>query len=283
MENDMISTFDDFTKSCKAVKYSEGGHYLAIGFVNQIHIVCPYRLTTKKILSGHSGHITHFKWKDRDRYLLSFCSNSTALVWDSHNDWKTVAEHYFTSKTHKFLSVDYDPEFDLLVCCCTDYSVKIFKNKGSDIFHTYDTDDTIFTCVLISKRFKVCFFGCEDGSVRVYLWPFIRIGRSKFEFMHIAVHQEKVTDMKLAYNHEHLITASSDGSIFFLGVSEVQKGKDMNVGDILASLNPQDENEEDDDDIGKISNTFNLNEFALLSSKIEEVRRKFIRGFLIFF
>lgn len=69
---------------------------------------------------------------------------------------------------------------------------------------------------MISKKFKVCFFGTKDGSLKVFLWPFISIGRSKYEFVHLAVHQSEITDIKIGYNFEHLITSGADGSVFLM-------------------------------------------------------------------
>lgn len=275
LENDLETAYKNFTKSCKAVKYSEGGHYLAIGIVNQIHIVCPYRLEKFKILTGHPGSVWKLRWKNRDKHLLSLCSNSAVFVWEANNDWNQLFDHFIRNKSQKYLDVDYDPELDLLVCCCSDRSVKFFRNKGSELFIDYKTEGQIYTSLLISKRFRVCFFGCDDGSLKIFLWPFIRIGRSKFEYMHIAVHQESITDIKVAYNQEHLITSSSDGSVFFLGIKEIAKGKDITVGDILTTIN---EKEEGNDNLAKISNTFNLNEFAMLSSKMESAMQEKIKS-----
>jgi WD40 repeat protein len=132
LEQDLEQCYENFQKPCKALKYSEGGQYLAIGFVNQVHIVCPYRLKTIKMRSGHGGNIHSLIWKDRDRYLLSCCSNSIVFVWDSYNDFGQVLEHFIANKTNHYYSVDYDPELDILVCCCDDGTVKFFRNKGAE-------------------------------------------------------------------------------------------------------------------------------------------------------
>jgi WD40 repeat protein len=132
LENDLEPCYENFSKSCKAVKYSEGGQYLAIGFVNQVHVICPFRLKTVKMLGGHSGNIKKLLWKERDRYLVSMCQNSTVFVWDSYNNWNLIVEQYIANKNHQYLSVDYDSELDILVCCCSDSTVKFFRNKGSE-------------------------------------------------------------------------------------------------------------------------------------------------------
>ena len=82
------------------------------------------------MLSGHSGNIKTLTWKDRDRYLMSLCQNSTVCVFDAYNGWNCVVEHYISNKNNSYLSVDYDPELDILACCCSDSSVKFFRNKG---------------------------------------------------------------------------------------------------------------------------------------------------------
>lgn len=224
--------------------------------------------------SGHGGNIHSLIWKDRDRYLLSCCSNSIVFVWDSYNDFGQVLEHFIANKTNHYYSVDYDPELDILVCCCDDGTVKFFRNKGAEQFINYETEGSHFTKVLISKKFKVCFFGTKDGSLKIFLWPFISIGRSKYEFVHLAVHQSEITDIKIGYNFEHLITSGADGSVFLMQINELSKGKNFNPGDMMASLVDKEETEE----IGKISNCFNLNEFSLLSSKIESAMQEKVKS-----
>ena len=82
--------------------------------------------------SGHGGNIVSLMWKERDRYLLSCCSNSIVFVWDTYNDFSQVLEHFIANKSQHYYSVDYDPELDILVCCCDDGSVKFFRNKGAE-------------------------------------------------------------------------------------------------------------------------------------------------------
>jgi len=269
LENDLKIAYESYSKSCKAIKYSEGGHLMAVGFASQIHIISPYRLKTVKVLPpNHSGQIIQFSWLERDRYLLSLCSNSSVIVWDTRT-WDIYAEHYMPNKLYHYISVEYDVEFDILVCCSSDKTVRFYKSRGTEKSLTYKTepDPTLFTKVLISKKYKVCFFGCADGSVKVFLWPFLKFGSSKFEYIYLGIHQSSITDMKLSYNLEHLITASEDGSIYFLKITEIQKGKDVSSLDPFTNINEQKVNKA----IGKLSNTFNLNEFALLSSDMEQV------------
>ena len=205
---------------------------------------------------------------------MSLCQNSTVCVFDAYNGWNCVVEHYISNKNNSYLSVDYDPELDILACCCSDSSVKFFRNKGVEQFINYETEGVQFSTILIDKRYKVCFFGCKDGSVKIFLWPFISIGRSKYEYMHLAVHQSDILDMKIAYNNEHLITCGADGSVYFLNISEVKNGKSQQLGNLMATLVDKDDGE----DLGKISNTFNLNGFALLSNKVEYAMQEKVKS-----
>lgn len=269
LENGLKEVYEVYTKSCKAIKYSDSGHLFAVGFINQIHIISPYRLKTEQVLPQlHSGSIIQLKWCERDKYLMSLCSNSSIIVWDTYT-WEHYFQHYTTEKSYSYIHVDYDVEFDILVCCCSDNTVRFFKNKGQDKSITYriDPDPIKFTQVLISKHYKVCFFGCEDGSVKVFLWPFIKQGGSKFEHIFLPVHQLAITDMKISFNLEHLITSSEDGSIYFLKINEIKKGKDVTTLDPLMGLGDQKVNKA----ISKLSNTYNMNEFAMLSSEMEMV------------
>ena len=58
LENELPIAYESYTKSCKAIKYSESGHLLAVGFDQQVHIVSPYRLKTVKVIQdAQPGHV----------------------------------------------------------------------------------------------------------------------------------------------------------------------------------------------------------------------------------
>jgi hypothetical protein len=70
-----------------------------------------------------------------------------------------------------------------------------------------------------------------------------------------------------------LVSASSDGSIFFSKIKEFVSGEDVSSVDFLAALSHQ----KDNDLLGRISNTFNFSEFCLLSSYDQEERRNAVK------
>ena len=72
--------------------------------------------------------------------------------------------------------------------------------------------------------------------------------------------------MKISANQEHLITSSEDGSIFFMKITEIDKGRDVSNLDPFSGMGDK----KFSTNLSKLSNTFALNEFALLNPENEK-------------
>jgi WD40 repeat protein len=193
LEEDLKCTYEYFSKPCSALKYSEGGHYLAVGYVNNVMVMDSYSMVTLKSFHGHAASIKELCWLSKDKKLLSACYNGNINVWNvitpnprsdkadkgESKDKTKDLEHYTQNKKIQYHAVAYDPEFDFLVCCCSDMKMRVYTEKGVNMHLDYDCSPVCFHSVCISKKLKVILFGTSNGSVRVYLWPFTTIHKEQ--------------------------------------------------------------------------------------------------------
>ena len=126
LDADLKCTYEYFSKPCSALKYSEGGQYLAAGYMNNVMILDSYSMVTIKSFQGHSASIKELIWLSHDKKLLSSCHNGNINVWNilspnprnekgekSETKDKTKdLEHYTQNKKISYHGVAYDPEFD---------------------------------------------------------------------------------------------------------------------------------------------------------------------------
>lgn len=295
LEEDLKCTYEYFSKPCTALKYSEGGHYLAAGYAiqNVIHIMDSYSMVTIKSLNGHSSNVKELIWMSHDKLLLSTCVNGNVNVWNilskesrikSMEDRSGLGdikakndkdlEHFIQDKKrYSYLAVAYDPEFDFLVCCCTDHKLRVYNEKGFNLFLDYDTGRDCFHSVCISKAKKVIIFGTTSGSVSIFLWPFLSSAKDKLPQIGVAIHQGPTTHVQITYDFEYLVTASMDGSLVFSKIKEFVNGEDVSTVNFLEVLSHQ----KDNDLLGRVSNTFNFSEFCLLSTNDQDQRKEKIK------
>ena len=295
LEEDLKCTYEYFSKPCTAIKYCEGGHYLAAGYAisNLIHIMDSYSMETIKTLSGHSGNIKELSWMTHDKLLLSMCVNGNVNVWNVLSKESRIKsledksglgdikaknekeiEHFVQDKKkYGYLAVAYDPEFDFLVCCCTDYKMRVYNEKGFNLFLDYDTGREVYHSVCISKAKKVIIFGTSSGNVSIFLWPFLSSSKEKLPQISVAIHQGPTNHVAITYDYEYLVTASLDGSLVFSKIKEFVNGEDVSTVNFQEVLSHQ----KDNDLLGRVSNTFNFSEFCLLSTNDQEQRKEKIK------
>ena len=260
VEGDLEIAYENREKPCTAVSYSSRGHLLAVCLTNEIQIIDPYSFQVFHRMS--SSESISISWIGRDRYLSRLCTNSNFNIWDTWDNYRSEFEDSMIKWASKFHAIAYDPEFNFLVCCCSDSYARIYTRGKVDPYAEFEAGDgVIFTSVLISKKLQVIFFGTNLGAVRIYLWPPIKIDR-QFHTAHINIHSGPITTLKISPNYEYLITSSEDASIYFLKITEIRKGENVSPTDALNGLTEQ----KDTEIMSRISNAFSLNEFSLLSN-----------------
>jgi WD40 repeat protein len=271
VEGLLSPAFQNFTKhTCYAVAYSSRGQYLAAGFINEVLIYDPYSFTVINTIKSSVDGVKSLEWTGRDRYLVTLCNSSYFSITDSWNEFSVkIDESKMSKPLGKMTALTYDPEFELLVCCCPDQVLRIY-NCLKEEFHAEcdnSANGIIFTSVLLSKKLGCIFFGTQTGAVRVYLWPFSDQKKQSFDSTQCLIHTGPVTSIRVTPSMEHLVTTSVDGTLFFLRIKERVKGNDVGAGDTLGALVEQ----KDTDLLHRLSNTYSLNEFTYMSTLKQKV------------
>lgn len=265
VEGDLVVGFENREKPCLTVQYSSRGHLLAVGQSTEVKLYDPYSF--ELVHAINSSEPRTMSWVGRDRYLVRLCNNSNLNVYDTWNNYNSVYDDTMISWSGiKIHDCAYDPEFELLVCCCSDNFARIYSKGMIDPFALFEAGEgVIFTTVLISKKLQVVIFGTNTGAVRIYLWPPIKIDRV-FLPRQMQVHGGPVTSLKITPNFEYLVTCSEDCSVYFLKITEYQKGVAVTANDAINGIGDQ----KDAEFINRISNAFALNEFSFLTNSIQK-------------
>ena len=177
VEGELVVAYENFEKVCYSLAYTSRGHLLAVGFESEILLLDPYSFEIVVRKKNHTGMVKSLQWVANDRYLVSLCSASSVFVWDVWDDYKPLIDDARVGRNCKVTAVAYDAELDLLVFCCTDGYLRVYRQQGLDLCDEFQVDNSegvIFTSVLISKRLQVVIFGTNKGTVRIYLWPLLK-------------------------------------------------------------------------------------------------------------
>lgn len=70
-------------------------------------------------------------------------------------------------------------------------------------------------------------FGTNEGSIRIFLWPFWATQSKFMEYLEIPIHQSLITSIKISHDFQYLITASEDNCIFISRIREYVEGEDI--------------------------------------------------------
>eukprot|EP00825_Cyclidium_porcatum_P006059 TRINITY_DN1297_c0_g1_i7.p1 TRINITY_DN1297_c0_g1~~TRINITY_DN1297_c0_g1_i7.p1 ORF type:complete len:412 (-),score=82.61 TRINITY_DN1297_c0_g1_i7:60-1295(-) len=262
--------FSANTKACTGLQYSDGGHLLAAVNGTQINIYNPYCFDILYTFNGHTSTIKKMHWLNQDKQLVSSCNGGILNCWNLYSttkDDEKCMEHFF--KQHKYYDVDYDFDYDLVVAVCEDYKLRIYKDKGRQLDFEYDTSPSYFTSLLIVKKFKQILFGTNNGSVRIYFWPFWQKMQKSIEFLEIPLHQTSITQIRVTPDYQHLVTCSEDDVIFFSKILQYSEGKDITIE--LMKFDGEGQ------DMENISNTYSLNPLALCSKQSTDAQKEVIK------
>lgn len=276
VEGDMTPAYENYNKNfCTALAYSSRGQYLAAAFHLDVWIIDPYSFELIHTVKGSADGVKSLTWTARDRYLVTLCNNTYFSITDSWQQFSVKVDDSKLSKSMgKLTAIAYDAEFDLLVCCCPDAFVRIFSCAKGEIYTEINNslNPMVFTSVLISKRFQVIFFGTQSGVILVYLWPFMDQKKPGVDApFPYPIHLQAITSISITPNCEHLVTTSEDGSIYFMKITERERGNDKNASDNMGKLVEN----KDAELISCITNAFSLNEFTCMSTfKQKELIKK---------
>lgn len=193
-------------KKSSLVRFSSGGHLLAMALHSVIEI---YFFTSSELLfklDGHAGLITSFDWIDNDAKLVSCDARGVICEWDLvafKKKWENTA-------ILSYLSVAESPSVGVIVIG-SDKSIRCF-DKSVLLWTLKSTKD--MTCTTFCCDGKSFYIGTADGFIELYTYP---ISNKSGQFH---AHSGKVTELKVSYEQCLLISSGFDGCIFLWKLAE---------------------------------------------------------------
>lgn len=235
---------------CSLIKFSNGGHILAVVAGRTIHFLHSIsRETIKSIVTEHSQEITDIFFSDMDRYLytvgrdgyiyqinlftfskeklIAKYVNYTSGSFYSQTDEisSVVACGLVSADKHSITHIDFIPS----VIPSEDTVI-----KKSEITKIADKVDTL--CAIKSKKYDIIGIatGTEDGRVILYSH---NVDEPKSRWDSIQSHQGRIT--KMIYNKDTnlLFSSGEDGNVFVYGIYEYIDGENFLFDNRIVNIN----------------------------------------------
>lgn len=238
-EKKIVPAMDVRGKVCMVLQYSNGGHWLAAGYDQQVCLVDPNRLEVKFVLGSHIGAVTHIEWTHNDSYLSSGCSKGSVFVWSSNFEIHTAkgqrqllarsseghsladSKYEYVNKEIKVNGIAYDSEYDLLVIIRADQIMEVRCEKSKKLYMEYAFElGVVPTCVLLSKENGVLLVGTSIGTIRVFLWPMVKVSEGNLEHHDYAICIKAITHIKIVGN---IVVVAAKDNALMLSLERVEE------------------------------------------------------------
>lgn len=232
---DELRLFRDVsTPSSNLLKFSLGGHFLAIVSGKSIYIYKSYTLQLLTIIQEHSSPIQDIGWASKDSKLVSVGSDGFIYEFSTINFKK---EKEFPSNRINYKSMT----------LAIDNFVVHGVEGPQNILHERLAEGTIKSYSVERKLSQVCFFqsnhhqpvyiaSTDDGSVVNY-----GSSLSNQWLEEISAHQGTVTRLRASPDGKFVFSGGEDGSIFIFKVEEpidilhsIPEGKEKEVASKVA-------------------------------------------------
>ena len=214
-------------KHCKQAKFSHGGQYFACTAGLNILIYTTYEMKCINTLTGHIAPPSSLLWSHDDQLCISAGLDGGVYGWDVETGERS-REIDNCVKSCKFTSI---------VCSNDKRQLTMVGRVGpksgekqQSVHQIVDGNpekfavDTGLTKLVLPKANDFLYAGTESGAIRIYPWPLPKTGAQSI--LTYSAHSGPVTHMCLSADQKHLITASSDGSVFVFNINMLTTAPD---------------------------------------------------------
>lgn len=227
---DELRLFRDIaTPSCNLLKFSMGGHFLAIVSGLSIYIYKAYTLQLVTLIQAHTSPIQDMGWASKDSKLVSIGSDGSIYTFLTTN-WAIEKQEHSIKINYKSMALSND-------------NIVIHGVESTQNLLIEKTAENINKTFAIEKKLsQVCFFtsmhqapvfiaSTDEGSI-------INYGSSiSSNFIEeINAHQGIVTKLRASPDGKFVFSGGEDGSIFIFKVDEpieilhaIPEGKEKEV------------------------------------------------------
>lgn len=211
-------------KSCKEIRFCNGGHLVAAASGNTIHIFNFYtgECPPNYVFKGQETNITSIHWTSDDTGFLSANWNGVIERGKLSNG---ATEVIYSLKGTKITSVIEILGKERLVYASTsDKQIRAFKDKT--LLNIMDAG-LVLGNLAVTRNQQYVIAGVEEkqkpGPLRVYGYPLTG------EFAEVEAHAAEVRKIRISYNDKYLFSAGADGTLFIFELKKSGKGEDIRI------------------------------------------------------
>ncbi|XP_011306026.1 cilia- and flagella-associated protein 57 [Fopius arisanus] len=231
---DDLLTMQEFPiRACKIVKFSNGGNFFAAVNANIIHVYTTIDFSSKFLLKGHTGKISHIVWSQHDFKLISAGLDGGIYTWDMTTGTR-IGE--IILKNVSINGVGLTADASSIYCIVNHEINKIYEIKEDAIVRELSMTKNQLTSLLLGKNDSLIFATCPGGVILSFKIPLLEA----LECKDVHIHCTDITNFSLSFNEQNLISAGSDGSLCFWKVVSPEATPDsdyMYTSEVLIGKN----------------------------------------------
>jgi WD40 repeat protein len=223
-------------KGCKFVKFSNGGHLIALAadappqkiFVYKFY---SYNANPIHIFKGHTGNIKCLEWSEDDLSIFSSGTHGMIYKWnirDGHR--KEIIQKKGNPMNDMCLSYESNPGQNSTaysILCAMEDTFSLQEVNNQSIIKT--ESGPIFGCVVKTKEKKMIFAGVKDtdkaGSICFFRHPL----SNQFTDSFFAHNQLGINKLALTPKDRYLISCGFDGTLMVFEVEDKDSKGGSNV------------------------------------------------------
>eukprot|EP00002_Diphylleia_rotans_P028089 TRINITY_DN5662_c0_g1_i1.p1 TRINITY_DN5662_c0_g1~~TRINITY_DN5662_c0_g1_i1.p1 ORF type:complete len:989 (+),score=210.63 TRINITY_DN5662_c0_g1_i1:224-3190(+) len=215
--DDLKIEFEFAVKSCKEVRFSNGGQYFAAISNTNILIFSTYSYENIATFKGHIGPIRSICWTHNDHGLVSAGLDGAVYEWRLDGQ-RRIADNVL--KACQYSCAVYTHSSDKVIACGSDRMMRelVLGNQTAE----FNLGPNRATQLIFSKDDRVLYAGTVSGSIRIFPHPLQ--GR---EYPERLFHSAMVTRVRISPDDSHIFSVSDDGSFFILDVVRIEDGLTM--------------------------------------------------------
>ncbi|XP_063983193.1 cilia- and flagella-associated protein 57 [Diachasmimorpha longicaudata] len=206
---DDLLTMQEFPiRSCKIVKFSNGGHLFAAVNGNIIHVYTTINFSSKFLLRGHTGKISHIIWSQQDFRLVSVGLEGGVYTWDITTGNRT-GEIILKNVTIGGVGLNADASS---IYCIVNHGINnIYEIKDDSVVRELAMTKNDLAFLLLGKNDSLFFATCPGGVILSFKVPLLE----SLEYKDFHIHSTNITNISLSFNEQNLISVGDDGSLCF--------------------------------------------------------------------
>ncbi|OXA41793.1 Cilia- and flagella-associated protein 57 [Folsomia candida] len=193
-------------RSCRELKFSNGGHYFAAANGNILQLYSTTTLENVANMKGHSNKIRKIYWTLDDNKVITAGGDGAIYEWDVQTGKRTAD---LVKRESKLASVVATPDAKIYFAINSTHIKEIQIQEGT-ILQEIELGLTP-TCLALSRSGKILLAAFDNGTIRAFKQPLTYSN----EWTDYHLHSASVNGLLCTYDEIYCISVSSDNTIIF--------------------------------------------------------------------